>query len=57
MDFIPCAAPLLVFEGGVMLLLVFAACLLLFFMFCFSAVVKCGKKESRNYIYAPLAAV
>ena len=44
-------------EGGVMLLLVFAACLVLFLMFCFSAVVKCGKKESRNYIYAPLTAV
>ncbi len=44
-------------EGGVMLMLVFAACLLLFFMFCFSAASGSDKKADLRSIYAPLTAV
>ncbi len=44
-------------EGGVMLLLVFLMCLLLFFAFCFSAAVQNDKKSAKRSIYAPLTAV
>ena len=44
-------------EGGVMLALVFIACLVLFFMFCFTAIGRCGRREERQYVYAPLCAV
>ena len=44
-------------EGGVMLALVFAACLVLFMMFCFTVILKCGRREEIKYVYAPLCAV
>lgn len=44
-------------EGGVMLMLVFSACILLFFMFCFSASSRNKSNASRRAIYAPLTAV
>lgn len=44
-------------EGGVMLMLVFAACILLFLMFCFSAASDNGDKASKRCVYAPLTAV
>lgn len=45
-------------EGGVMLALVFAVCILLFFMFCFSSASKSVKRRSaKRSIYAPLTAV
>lgn len=44
-------------EGGVMLFAVFAVCILLFVMFCFSAASKNGDKACRRSIYAPLTAV
>ncbi len=44
-------------EGGVMLAVVFTACIILFIMFCFTAILKCGKREEKKYIYAPLCAV
>ncbi len=40
-----------------MLMIVFAACLLLFFMFCFSAASGSDKKADLRSIYAPLTAV
>ena len=44
-------------EGGVMLMLIFAACLLLFMMFCFSAAKRTDKKAAKRCIYAPLTAL
>ena len=44
-------------EGGIMLLLVFAACIILFITFCFSAASKNSGKACRRSIYAPLTAV
>ncbi len=44
-------------EGGVMLAVVFTACLLLFFSFCLSAAVKCGRTDVKRGIFAPLTAV
>lgn len=44
-------------EGGAMLMIVFAACILLFLTFCFSAAHGNDKKSCRRSIYAPLTAV
>lgn len=44
-------------EGGVMLMLIFAACLLLFMMFCFSVAKRTDKKAAKRCIYAPLTAL
>lgn len=44
-------------EGGVMLSFVFLVCIVLFIMFCVTAIIKCGSRAGRDYIFAPLSAV
>ncbi|MBO4422025.1 MAG: O-antigen ligase family protein [Clostridia bacterium] len=44
-------------EGGVMMTVVFVLFLLLFLMFCVTAIVKCGRTGSKQYVFAPLTAV
>ena len=44
-------------EGGITAAVCFAVFLLTFFSFCVTCIVKCGKTESKRYIYAPFAAV
>ena len=47
----------LISEGGFMLAFVFVVCIILYLMFCFTAIVKCGKRDAVKYVYAPLCAV
>ncbi len=44
-------------EGGIMMSVVFSVCLILFITYCATAIIKCGDRSGRNYIFAPLTAV